>query len=130
MISRQHRFHGHGSLRYVYQHDQTIRGQRLSLRYTKNERQKSYRLAVVVSKKVSKRAITRNRIRRRIFEQVRLLEAQMTQPYDVVLTVFSEDLAEAPITEVASLVHDLLTKAHILQPLATSVHDKIEGKGE
>ncbi len=130
MISRQHRFHGHGSLRYVYQRGQTVRGPVLSLRYIKNERQKSYRLAVVVSKKVSKSAVQRNRIRRRLYEQVRLIDSQITEPFDLVLSVFSDQLTTMPIDEVASLVRDQLKRGRILSKASTPVHGKIESKGE
>lgn len=130
MISRTHRFHGHGSLRYVYQRGQTVRGPVLSLRYVKNERQKNYRLAVVVSKKVSKSAVTRNRIRRRLYEQVRLLEPPITQPYDLVFSVFSEELTTLPVNDLTSLIHGQLQQAGILTKASTPVHGKIESKGE
>lgn len=76
-----------------------------------------YRLAVVVSKKVSKSAVRRNRIRRRLFESVRRMRKDSAQswPYDFVLTVFHEDVATIPADEVESLVTDMLTKAEILR---------------
>ena len=130
MIARSHRFHGHGSLRYVYNRGQTVRGPVLSVRYIKNERQKSYRLAVVISKKTCKSAVKRNRIRRRLYEQVRLLEPRIQGPYDVVFSVFSEDLATLPPASLASLVRSQLEKARILTKASTPVHGKIESKGE
>ena len=71
MISRKHRFHGYGSLRYVYQNGKTVRGPLASLKYVHNPRRDSYRFAIVVSKKVNKSAIVRNRIRRRLFAIIR-----------------------------------------------------------
>lgn len=114
MISRTHRFHGHGSLRYVYQHGQTIRGPLCALKYVKNDRRKSYRLAVVVSKKVHKSAVRRNRIRRRLYEAYRVL-ADGVAPYDMVVTVFHEQVADMPIEELRALVKAQLKQAAILQ---------------
>lgn len=129
MISRTHRFHGHGSLRYVYQRGATVRGGQMALKYIVNERRKHYRLAVVVSKKVSKSAVLRNRIRRRIYEIVRNLEPQISKSYDMVVTVYNENLRDMPTAELASLVRSQLQQARILANSKDS-HDKIDTKGE
>jgi len=112
MISRIHRFHGHGSLRYVYQNGKTVRGPLCSIKYSRNERRKSYRLAVVVSKKVHKSAVKRNRIRRRLYETYRLTASDI-EAYDIVLTVFHEQIAEMPIEEVHAMVKAQLKQAGI-----------------
>lgn len=114
MISRFHRFHGHGSLRYVYQHGHTVRGPLTALKFIENSRRKTYRLAVVVSKKVSKSAVKRNRIRRRLYEAVRAYEPQLAKPYDIVMTVFHEQLAELPADELQRLVRAQLSQAGII----------------
>jgi ribonuclease P protein component len=114
MIGRTHRFHGYGSLRYTYQHGHTVRGPLCSLRFVRNDRRKAYRLAVVVSKKVSKSAVKRNRIRRRLYEAVRMHEPEIVQPYDIVLTVFSEQILELPAAEVTRLVKAQLKQAKII----------------
>ncbi len=124
MISRLHRFHGHGSLRYAYQHGQTVRGPLTSLKFVVNGRRKTYRLAVVVSKKISKSAVVRNRIRRRLYEAVRLHEPELTQPYDIVMTVFHEQLATLPADELKRLVRAQLRQAGIL-PSKSAPHGKI-----
>lgn len=113
MISRTHRFHGHGSLRYVYQHGQTVRGPLTSLKYAQNDRRKDWRLAVVVSKKVHKSAVKRNRIRRRLYEAVRL-NLTDAQPVDMVITVFHEQIAEIPADEITRLVRAQLKQAGIV----------------
>lgn len=118
MISRAHRFHGHGSLRYVYQHGQTVRGPLTALKYSQNSRRTQYRLAVVVSKKVSKSAVKRNRIRRRLYEAVRSHEAQILKPYDMVITVFHEQLAALPAPELERLVRAQLRQAGVISSTA------------
>ena len=98
MIARKHRFHGYASLRYVYRNGTVVRGQSGTLKYARNSRRKNYRVAVVVSKKVSKSAVVRNRIRRRIYEAVRV-NIVADEPYDLVFTVFSDQVAEMPASE-------------------------------
>jgi ribonuclease P protein component len=87
MIARKHRFHGYGSLKYVYQNGKSVRGPLNVLKYAPNPKRTQYRLAVVVSKKVAKSAVTRNRIRRRIYETFRLALPVDTPAYDLVVTV-------------------------------------------
>ena len=96
MIDTAHRFQGHGSLRFVYQRGQTVRGQHCSLKYSINRRRNTYRVAVVVSKKVSKSAVVRNRIRRRMYEAFRTSAGRIQGEYDIVFIVYSDQLAEMP----------------------------------
>ncbi|MEO8863023.1 MAG: ribonuclease P protein component [Candidatus Saccharimonadales bacterium] len=131
MISRQNRFHGHGSLRYVYRNGQTVRGPLTVIKYVRNEKRDTYRLAVVVSKKVSKSAVVRNRIRRRLYEAVRLAAPDMTSPHDMVMTVFHEQLATIPADELKRLVTAQLRQAKLIpHKTSPSSHDKIVHEGE
>ncbi len=115
MIRKANRFHGHGSLRYVYNNGQIVRGPLCALKYVRNERRDAYRLAVVVSKKVSKSAVKRNRIRRRLYEAFRLESANIPQAYDMVVTVFSDTIATISSEEITRLVHAQLKQAQILE---------------
>jgi len=114
MINRKNRFHGHGSLRFVYQHGKTSRSSFGSLKYIRNPRRKDYRLAVVVSRKVHKSAVVRNRIRRRIYEYARQYEPHFIEPYDMVYTVFSDSLATMPADELRDRVRERLVIAGII----------------
>lgn len=69
---------------------------------------------MVVSKKVHKSAVVRNRIRRRIYEQIRLGADQITEPYDIVVTVFHDTVADMPAAELATLVRAQLRQANIV----------------
>lgn len=114
MISKQNRFHGHRSLNYVYGKGQAVRGEFISLRYADNKRD-DYRLAVVVSRKVSKLAVVRNRIRRRIYEIVRehRRDSKANWRKDLVISVFDERIAAMPAEELRSSVLKLLAKAKL-----------------
>lgn len=111
MIGRTHRFHGYGSLKSVYQRGQGARGGLVSLKFMQREPGKPYRVAVVVSRKVSKSAVTRNRIRRRIYEIVRRAEAGIVPGTDLVFTVFGDQLKDIESSKLEAMVTGLLDKA-------------------
>lgn len=115
MINSAHRFHGYGSLKYVYRHGQTARGQLFSIKAVANPRRKSYRFAVVVSRKVNKSAVARNRIRRRLYEIVRSFEDEIREPHDMVLTVFTDHVAAEPFNSLSKQVHKQLVELGIIK---------------
>jgi ribonuclease P protein component len=108
MISSTHRFKGQAGLLYVYRKGSTSRSKYMNIKYVQNHRTSSWRAAVVVSKKVEKSAPGRNRIRRRIYEQIRLIAPQLLQNHDVVLTVFSAETKNIPPGELSKTVSTLL----------------------
>jgi ribonuclease P protein component len=111
MIGVAHRFHGYNSLRGVYQRGQNIRGPLVSLKFGPRGPGRPYRVAVVVSRKVSKSAVVRNRIRRRIYEIVRQAGADITPATDLVFTVFDEQVAGLEAPKLQAMVGELLEKA-------------------
>jgi ribonuclease P protein component len=118
MINRKHRFHGRGSLRFVYQHGKVIRSAYGSLKYVHNPRRKDYRVAIVVSRKVSKSAVVRNRIRRRLYECVRLYQSCITHPLDMVYIAYSDQLATMDAAEMRQRVWDKLIEAEAIEKTA------------
>lgn len=94
MIGRRFRFHGYGSLRFVYRHGTTARGPWFAIKSTGNSKRQDYRIAIVVSRKVNKSAVVRNRIRRRLYELMRELGPQLKNSPDIVITVFHDSVAE------------------------------------
>lgn len=113
MIDRTHRFQGHGSLRFVYQRGQTVRGPYCSLKFIANRRRRKWRAAVVVSRKVHKSAVVRNRIRRRMYEIIREQARDLHEAYDLVFIVYSDQLAEMPADQLTRLVAEKLEKAEV-----------------
>ncbi len=115
MISRKNRFHGYGSLKYVYRNGQTVRGPLFSIKSVPNAQRSDWRLSVVVSRKVHGSAVGRNRIRRRLYEGVRLYAAQIEKPYDMVLTVFHDSILETPAEELDQQIKKQLKQAGIIR---------------
>ncbi|PIZ61552.1 ribonuclease P protein component [Candidatus Saccharibacteria bacterium CG_4_10_14_0_2_um_filter_52_9] len=111
MIGQQHRFHGYGSLRGVYQRGSNVRGQLISLKFAQRDPKRPYRVAVVVSRKVSKSAVVRNRIRRRVYEQVRRTDISIPPGTDLVFTAFSEQIATMEEPKLRESITKLLNDA-------------------
>ena len=84
MLSYKNRFHGHGSLRYVYANGNSVRTQKI---------------VVKVSKKVLKSAVGRNRIRRRVYEIIRNELPKIDGTFDVVVLVFHKSVKDIPHEE-------------------------------
>lgn len=114
MLAQRYRFHGHGSIRYLYRHGSVVRGRWLTLKYSPNPRRRHSRVAVVVSKKILKSAVGRNRIRRRLYELIRHYLDRCDRPYDLVLLVSSADLATLPADQVRAMVEAALAQAGLL----------------
>lgn len=114
MINRKHRFHGRSSLRFVYSRGEMVRGSMFSLKSIINPRRHSYRMAVVVSRKVHKSAVVRNRIRRRIYEVMRQQESHIAAPYDIIFLVHSDQLALCDHDQLEAQVVEQLAKAGVL----------------
>lgn len=71
------------------------------------------RAVVVVSKKVSKKAVVRNRIRRRVAAQLATDWKTVVSGYDIVVSV-REDIAEAKATDITEPLTAALTKLNLL----------------
>lgn len=113
MLTRSNRFHGHGSVRRVYRLGRPVRNSLASLHVLQDERIKRSRAAVVVSRKVDKSAVRRNRIRRRIYEIIRPRLPEFKRPTEVVITVYSNELATMAASDLEKLVNELFKKAKL-----------------
>lgn len=69
------------------------------------------RFGVVVSKKVSKSAVVRNRIRRRIYEWIRLNMDHLTDDSLNIIFVHTDSVAKLPYPELSSQLEQLFKKA-------------------
>ena len=93
MLAYKNRFHGHGSLRYSI-HGSSVRTQKITVKFVKNPYRKDSRFAVVVSKKVLKSAVGRNRIRRRVYEIIRHELPKIDGTFDVVVMIFHKSVKD------------------------------------
>ena len=112
MLSKKYRFHSRGGVQYTYKHGKTIRTPKISLVHNKNDRG-FQRFAVTVSKKVSKTAVGRNRIRRRVYEAIRLELPNFTAKRDNIFVVYSKEVAHMDFQELRKLIHSLLEQSMV-----------------
>jgi ribonuclease P protein component len=128
MLDRTHRFHGLGSLRFVYRQGEITRGQYGAIKYIRNPRRRTWRAAIVVSRKVHKSAVVRNRIRRRVYEVLRELAPQIQGPYDIVLIAYSDSIAAMPSAELRSTLAARLSDAGIISEQPADAHAIVKTK--
>ena len=112
MLNKKYRFHSRGGVKYVYQHGKTVRTPKMSLVFAENTRGFT-RVAVVVSKKVDKTAVGRNRIRRRVYEALRLNFDLIPKAKDYVFVVFSRDVMKMPFDELEEVLGKLVEESRI-----------------
>lgn len=114
MIAQKYRFHGHNKIDSVYRRGTTLRGSLINLKCVPGSTNRPFRAAVVVSKKVSKSAVMRNRIRRRIYELLREYDTTPLAGAELVFIVYSDTLASLESPRLKAAVHDLLSRASSL----------------
>ena len=113
MISRIHRFHGHNSLHYLYKNGKAVRSQLFTIKFVANEHRAHSRVAIVISKKVIKSAVGRNRVRRRLYEYLRTNTERLNDTYDIVVICTSAELRTLPYEEISSQLEQLFVKASL-----------------
>lgn len=113
MLGRKNRFHGHGSVRRVYRTGRPTRTGLFSLHANRGDRVVATKVAVVVSRKVHKSAVKRNRIRRRIYELMREYLPNIKTPTEIVITVYQPEISDMPADTLKAAVRELIKKARL-----------------
>ena len=114
MLAKLFRFHGHNAVRAAYRHGRAVRGNLGSLHVYRDIKHPRLKVAVVVSKKVSKSAVVRNRIRRRVYEIVRTLQPGIKQPAELVFTIYQAEVAAMPSAQLAAELRGMCEKAGLI----------------
>ncbi|MCL2445119.1 ribonuclease P protein component [Candidatus Saccharibacteria bacterium] len=97
----------------MYKNGKSIRGSKISIVYLSENRRRQSRFAVVVSKKVLKGAVGRNRIRRRVYEAVRAEMPELQEMIDVVISIYSKDVENMPHSELVGLLQEVFKEAKL-----------------
>jgi len=109
MLAKRYRFHSRGGVNFTYKNGKTIRTPKISLVFAKNSRNHQ-RFAVVISKKVIKSAVGRNRVRRRVYEAIRLNLPEFKDKKDCIFVIYSKTIKEMSFEELKNLVNSLLSQ--------------------
>ena len=112
MLEKKFRFHSRGGVKYVYSHGKTVRTPKMSLVFMPNSRGFT-RVAVVVSKKVEKTAVGRNRIRRRIYEAIRVNFDLVPKGMDYIFVVYSKEFMEMEFSELEGVLGKLVEESKV-----------------
>lgn len=115
MLASKNRFHGPNSLRFVYRNGKTIHSHICKIKYTTNPRLKEPRFAVVVSKKVHKSAVGRNRMRRRFYEAIRSQASHVKPGQDIVVIIVSGEALGIPFKTINETVEQLFHEADLYE---------------
>lgn len=113
MLSKVNRFHGHASQKYLYKNGTAVRSHWLIIKYITNPRRTRSRVSVVISKKVHKSAIGRNRIRRRVYEIIRHELPQFRGVYDIAIIIVSGEAITATHHDLKQTVDLLLSQTPV-----------------
>ena len=113
MIPFNNRFHGHSSLRYVYKNCKAIHSHSLTIKTAVNSHRKQSRAAVIISRKILKSAVRRNRIRRQLYEYIQAQLPSLNGVYYIVIIVLSAELFSASHDDISKQMAQLFTKSGI-----------------
>ena len=115
MLTKAQRFHGHNSLRPVYNKGKSAYTRAIKLLMLESRSggtaYQNSRVAVVVSKKVHKSAVVRNRIRRRVYTIMSGVLKKSEQPSDIILIINDASVATMPQQQLQHDVEGLLVGA-------------------
>lgn len=125
MISQKYRFHGHASLKYLLANGNNIRGSILSIKIVDNNRRRYSRVAIIVSKKVLRHAVDRNRARRRLYEIIRPMIGDFNRTVDLAVIIYKPNVVNAPHSELVAEVTKCLQKVELLNRNNSTSNDKI-----
>ena len=113
MLAAKYRFHGYGSLKFLFGHGKTYRFKSMSLRVAKNPRREHSRVAVVISKKVLKASPKRNQVRRRVYEILRLHWDHIAPGHDLLLSIYDPNFLDIPHDQLVTEMQHALKDAHL-----------------
>lgn len=109
MLKKINRFQGNRALMSVVKKGQSTYDQNIKLKYIKNPNQANSKFAVVVSKKVSKSAVVRNKIRRRIYHS---LKSEIdTNKGLFVIFIYSDNFKSIKFNQLQTIIEGLFYKS-------------------
>jgi ribonuclease P protein component len=113
MVSRTHRLRNAADFRRVFARGRNLHVGPLTLRFAPN-RLPASRFAVVVSTRVAKSAVVRNRLRRRCYEQIRRDLSLVVPGLDCIIRL-AVPAATMPRPELSRALDVLLRRADVLR---------------
>ena len=113
MLAKLNRIHGRNVFKRILRSGKTERADFISLNHSV-ARGKTLKAAVVISRKVAKSSVKRNRIRRRIYEIVRKNYLPLDLKNNLIFIVYSEDIDLLNHDQLVDRLDSLMKKAGLL----------------
>jgi len=112
MIASVYRLRGDNSFKEVLDKGSLVQAESFGIAFVKREDTDVPRFGFVVSTKVSKEAVQRNRIKRALSEAVRFMTADIKKGYDVVFLA-KQKAAQTPTDRLMNEVREAIKKADL-----------------
>lgn len=112
MIAKKFRLHKKTDFDKILKSPYKFYSNSFVLRFTKTKKENNC-FAIVVSTKISKKAVQRNKIRRRVYEIIRLNLEQIKKSYNLVFFV-KKGVLELEYQEIEKEILYLLNKARLV----------------
>jgi len=106
-MSFLNRFHGSRDIRFILKKGSHAKSELVSVRKYKSNKA---RIAVIVSKKVHKHAVVRNKIRRRIVSIVNAVRNDQNSTDDMIFIVKSSEVAKMDFDELEKQIFYLINQ--------------------
>lgn len=109
MLASKNRLRNRNTIGYLLNKGQWVKNEHFTLKYTRNRDSKTAGIAILISTKVEKRAVYRNRLKRRIAESFRHLLGEKEPPYQLIIIAKNTAL-NLNFQEIQESIHSLLKK--------------------
>jgi len=114
MIARKYILQGEESFERVQNQGKLVQSESFGLSFFSRKDKKDSKFGFVVSTKISKEAVARNRIKRAMSESIRYLMTEVRPGYDVVLLA-KQSALRASTDKIMREVRESLQKAKIIK---------------
>lgn len=112
MLQQSFRLRSSVDFSKTYKYGRSINSANFYIKYLATKQPVS-KLAVVISKKVAKKAVVRNKIRRRFIEAIRQKWQIITPGYNIIITIKS-DVSSKNQAEIQAEILNSLKRAHLI----------------
>jgi len=112
MLPREYKLKKDNDFKKVFEKGKFYRNDFIKIRFLKNDLEIT-RFGIIISSKISKKAVCRNRIRRRLEETIRLRLDQIKSGFDIVV-LFGPEVVDKNYKQIEETFVGLVEKAKLI----------------
>jgi len=113
MLPKQHRLKKQKDFEKIFEQGRGARQEEIIIRFLPNQKEFS-RFGFIVSKKVSKKAVIRNRIKRLLREAIRYILPDLKQGFDVVVIALS-GIEKKNFHQIKEMLFNIFNKVDLIK---------------